>query len=178
MIDYSSVGHIPKGLKTKIDASKRKLLNQLPGLLSGYGKTPNSGTVVVICDLDDKDKDAFLGELNDILRSCAQQPSTYFCLAIEELEAWYLGDLNAIYTAYPSAKRQHLTRYVNDAICGTWELLADAIYAGGSKALKKHSCQVIGLEKSRWAEAISPNMNIANNLSPSFQYLRDCLRTE
>ena len=39
IISYKGIGTIPKGLKTSQDASKRALLNQLPKLLSGYGKT-------------------------------------------------------------------------------------------------------------------------------------------
>ncbi len=51
---YKGIGYIPKDLKPKTDANKRILLDQLPRLLRGYGKT--SYIVVVICDLDTRDK--------------------------------------------------------------------------------------------------------------------------
>jgi len=37
--------------------------------------------------------------------------------------------------SYPRAKRDVLDRYVQDRVCGTWELLADAVYPGGSTAI-------------------------------------------
>ena len=36
---YKGIGHIPKNLKSWVDANKRKLLNQLPRLLRGYANT-------------------------------------------------------------------------------------------------------------------------------------------
>lgn len=166
---YKGIGHIPKGIKPGTDATKRMLLNRLPKLLRGYGRAPNSGVIVVICDLDTKDKAVFLAELNDVLDTCDKKPQTLFCLAIEEFEAWYLGDIEAVLRAYPTAKKTVLSGYVNDAICGTWELLADAIYKGGRNGLLKKGRQEIGRQKSIWAEAISPHMDVGNNRSPSFQ---------
>ena len=51
---YKGIGRIPEGLKPGGDANKRILLSQLPRLLHGYGKVPDCGTIIVICDLDDK----------------------------------------------------------------------------------------------------------------------------
>jgi hypothetical protein len=65
-----------------------------------------------------------------------------------------------------------LSTYINDSICGTWEKLADAIYPGGSAALSNKGWQTIGTEKSVWAEKITPHMDVSNNVSPSFSYLR------
>ena len=56
---YKGIGHIPKGLTSKSDPQKRILLDQLPKLVQGYGKTfagysPNYPAIlIVICDLDD-----------------------------------------------------------------------------------------------------------------------------
>ena len=173
---YKGLGHIPKNLRPKIDASKRILLDRLPELLRGYGRTPNSGTIVIICDLDDKDKQQFLTEFNSLLDSCNPKPRTIFCLAIEEFEAWYLGDLNAIKKAYPQVKSNVLNGYENDSICGTWELLADAVYKGGCKTLLKKGWQAVGEQKSMWAKSISPYMDVDSNASPSFNVMRNQLR--
>lgn len=174
---YKGVGHIPKGLHPKSNANKRILLDQLPKMLQGYAKTPGYDVVVVICDLDDKDRDQFISELNGTLESCNPKPKTFFSLAIEELEAWYLGDLDAIRKAYPHAKNAVLNGYTNDSICGTWELLADAVYKGGHQALSKKSWQIVGLQKSIWAETISPHMNVEENKSPSFQKMCEQLKS-
>ena len=172
---YKGISRIPKGYKPKTDASKRQMLDQLPRLLQGIGKVPECKAVVVICDLDNSDKHQFLSELNALLEICHPKPNAVFCLAIEEFEAWYLGDINAIRKAYPRAKSDVLNKYENDSICGTWEVLANAIYAGGSKVLNERGWQAIGEQKSVWAETISPYMNVQENASPSFNYMRNKL---
>jgi len=169
---YKGIGRIPKGLRPKSDARKRVLLDQLPKILRGYGKNPHAGTIVIICDLDDKNKLRFLSELQGVLDTCHPKPKTLFCLAIEEFEAWYLGDLNAVRKAYPKAKNNILNSYKNDDVCGTWELLADAVYKGGHKMLLKKGWQAVGEQKSIWAKKISPHMNVDDNYSPSFRDMR------
>ncbi len=69
-----------------------------------------------------------------------------------------------------------LNRYQNDSICGTWELLADAIHSGGSIGLKKKGWQAIGREKSAWSQKIAPQMDVKNNASPSFCYFQKKIR--
>lgn len=173
VIAYKGIGRIPKDMKSSTDASKRILLDNLPRLLAGYGRQWQNypAAVIVVCDLDDKCLKSFRQELLALLQACNPQPETRFCIAVEEGEAWFLGDRTALKTAYPKAKEAVLNSYTHDAICGTWEKLADAVYPGGSDALKKRGWQAIGAEKSQWAEAISPHMDINNNASPSFNYL-------
>jgi hypothetical protein len=179
---YKGVGHIPKNIQHPAGANNHKLFEQLPRLLQGYGKTfaayPNSNqyAVIVVCDLDKNNKRTLLKDLSSILQSCNPKPETRFCLAVEEGEAWLLGDIPAIKAAYPRAKDAVLNKYVNDSICGTWELLADAIYRGGHKALAAKGWQAIGAEKSQWAEKITPHMTVKNNLSSSFKYFQTQLQ--
>ena len=91
---------------------------------------------------------------------------------MEEGESWLLGDIPAIKAAYPKARDNVLNGYKNDAICGTWELLADAVFTKRSGALKKRGWQAVGREKSAWAENIAPHMDVNANASPSFRYFR------
>lgn len=183
IFSYRGIGAIPKNLKDPKDASKRVLLNNLPKALRGYGKAfgVTAGgphvAVIVVCDLDDRDRNEFLQELDDLLKSCVPAPLTRFCLAIEEGEAWLLGDIEAVITAYPRAKRDVLNAYVNDSICGTWERLADAVFPGGSKALGRLGGKAVGAEKSNWAQRIPVSMIVDVNQSPSFCAFRDILRT-
>ena len=165
---YKGIGRIPKGLRPKTDAKKRILLDRLPQILRGYGNIPHNWVIVVICDLDDKNKQDFLTELHGTLSTCIAKPTTIFCLAIEEFEAWYLGDMTAIMKTYPKAKTGILSSYKNDSICGTWELLADAVCKDGHKGLLKKGWQAVGEQKSIWAKSISPHMDIAVNKSHSF----------
>jgi hypothetical protein len=176
---YKGIGRIPRNLGKSGDASKRILLDQLPRLLRGYGaafaKYPADyqAAVIVVCDLDDQDLGAFCTDLNSVLNACLPKPNACFCLAIEEGEAWLLGDLPAVIKAYPSARQRVLNEYVNDSICGTWEKLADAVYPGGARTLSENGWQAIGVEKSKWALDITPHMNFAANRSPSFCQFRD-----
>ncbi len=102
----------------------------------------------------------------------AGTPLTLFGLAVEEIEAWYLGDLVAILAAYPKAKKSDLKRYVQDSICGTWELLADAVVLGGAAACKPGRVSRPGELKHEWANTIGPHLDFARNKSPSFQKFR------
>jgi len=178
---YKGIGRIPKNLGNKADARKGILLALLPELLRGYGKTfakypaDYPAAVIFVCDLDDKCLKAFRQELFNILNACNPQPETRFCIAIEEGEAWFLGDIPAIKSAYPKAKDAVLNAYKNDSICGTWECLANAVYKGGSSALSVKGWQAVGAEKSQWAEKITPHMDVTNNASPSFAYFHQKL---
>ncbi|MHB1358437.1 MAG: DUF4276 family protein [Rhodocyclaceae bacterium] len=169
---YKGIGRIPKGLVTTGDPAKRILLTQLPRLLRGYGKTPGIDAVVVVLDVDRRDCAAFLTELKAVAEACSSPPNTLFRLAIEEMEAWYLGDRSALLNAYPQAKRAVLDKYVQDSTCDTWELLADAVYPGGSAAIKNAGWPLPGQVKHEWAAKIGPLMSPDQNVSPSFGKFR------
>ncbi len=173
---YKGIGRIPKHLNAGADPTKRILLDQLPRLLRGYGKTPGVDAVVVVLDTDKRNCIEFLSELKAVAAECDPAPRTMFRLAIEEVEAWYLGDREALTEAYPKVNSTILARYTQDSACDTWELLADAIYPGGSAAIKKSGWPASGRVKHEWAEKIGPLLNPDRNVSPSFQKLRDGLR--
>lgn len=175
---YKGLGRIPQGLTSTTDPHKRILLDQLPRLLRGYGRSleHSPSAVIVVVDLDDRDCIAFKRELLDVLRNCDPSPRTLFRIAIEESEAWLLGDRAAVLAAYPRARQAILNGYVQDSICGTWELLADAVHAGGSMRLKERGWQEAGRAKHEWAERIAPHMDVEMNSSPSFRAFRDGIR--
>lgn len=176
IIPYKGIGRIPANLNSAANVRSRLLLDQLPSVLRAYGKAfairpqNDPAVVVVVCDLDNKCLKIFRNELDRVLNCCNPQPVTRFCIAVEEGEAWLLGDLNAVRLAYPRAKDSKLVSYQNDSICGTWELLADAVYVGGSSLLKSRGWQAAGREKARWASDIAPLVALNNNRSQSFRY--------
>ena len=174
---YKGIGRIPtKGLVGATDPAKRILLDQLPRILRGLGKTPGIDFIFVIVDADSRDCAVFLAELKDIAEKCGVGGKTLFRLAIEETEAWYLGDLGAVMRAYPRAKRNALKGYAQDSICGTWELLADAVYPGGASAIKKAGWPLPGQIKYQWAEKIGAEMDLGRNVSMSFRKFLEGLR--
>ena len=174
---YRGIGRIPKDLRSGKDPRKRLLLDRLPGILQGYGRSlPDVGpsAVIVVVDADARDCRAFKRELLHVLDACNPRPRTLFRIAVEESEAWLLGDREAVKAAYPGARDSLLDGYVQDSICGTWELLADAIHPGGSPALGKWPAS--GQAKCEWAERIAPRMDVDRNRSRSFQVFRDGVR--
>nr|WP_316652858.1 DUF4276 family protein [uncultured Gellertiella sp.] len=165
---FRGVGHLPKKMNPKADPAKRALLNNLPRLLTGFAKTPGVDAVLVVVDTDQRNCRDFLAELIALADRCDPRPHVMFRLAIEEMEAWFLGDRKALLGAYPRARAEVLDRYVQDSVCGTWEILADAVYPGGSVAMKKLGFAVVGDAKHEWAEKIGPHLGIDDNKSPSF----------
>ena len=101
IVSYKGLGRIPKNMKSGTDANKRILLDRLPKILSGYGKTYNKQAhsmevaVIVVCDLDDRCQKKFREELYEMRNSIFLKLETLFCFAIEEGEAWLLGDIKA-----------------------------------------------------------------------------------
>jgi hypothetical protein len=173
---YKGIGRIPRGLAAGSDSSKRILLDQLPRLLRGFAKTPGIDAFVVVVDTDARDCVDFLAELKGLAETSGSPPGILFRLAIEEVEAWYLGDREALRMAYPRAKGSVLDSYTQDSVCGTWEVVADAVHPGGSRAIKLAGWPLVGTVKHEWADRIGPMMEPDRNISPSFGKLRDGLR--
>ena len=85
-------------------------------------------------------------------------------LAISELEAWLLGDREAIKAAYPRVYAHHFKGLNRDpdAITNTWETLHRVLQKGGYYLTTK--------AKVEWSENIAQYPNPARNTSPSFRY--------
>jgi len=145
--------------------------------IRAYGKTlpKKNGVLIILVDLDYRHEETFRKQLEDLFRQYNPAPEGAVCFSVEEIEAWLLGDSAAIKQAYPFAKENVLSNYVQDSICGTWEILADALYRGGIEALQEAGYPHIGREKSRWAKEIGQLLDIHNNRSPSFCEFRDML---
>lgn len=149
-----------------------KLLNDLATYLRGFDRSLQniSAAIIVVLDNDDRDVESFRAELENVARQNRICIDYVFCVAVEEVEAWLLGDQDALVAAYPSAKTQVLRSYVQDSICKTWELLADVVYPGGMAKIKKDrlSYMEIGKLKTEWAKNIGIHMSLHKNVSPSF----------
>jgi hypothetical protein len=162
---------------------KPDLLDKLPGRLQGYRYwLPDDWRILVLIDEDRQDCTVQKSQLEQIAhgagfrtRGSAQARQAYEVvnrLAIEELEAWFFGDVAAIAAAYPRipltlGKRARFRD--PDAIPGgTWEAL--------ERVLQKAGYYPGGLPKIEAATAISEHMNPERNTSKSFQVFRDALR--
>lgn len=96
------------------------------------------------------------------------------------MEAWLLGDRQALQKAYPDLADRiagKLSNYQQDSICGTWEFLADLLTKGGFTNFRKSnpSAGDVGSKKIEWAATIGSHLDIRNNASPSFRFLLSAL---
>lgn len=142
----------------------------------GYRQTPGIDAIVVVLDLDRRPLNELRLELTELARLTQAEHLALFCIAIEEMEAWLLGDRLAILQAFPDAKIPVLEAYQQDSICGTWEILANAVHKGGVASLKNQPYRVAGTAKCEWASRIAPFMDLDHNSSPSFNEFLHTLR--
>jgi hypothetical protein len=157
---------------------KRDLLKELPARLRGYRRwVPEDWGIVVLIDADGQDCMEQKTALEDmarqagfVTRSTAQGGRFQVLnrLAIEELEAWFFGDVDALCEAYlgiPPLLGERAAYRDPDAIRGgTWEAL--------ERELQKAGHHPGGLSKIKAAREISACMKPDRNRSRSFQMFR------
>ena len=166
---HRGIGRLPDNPAQKPNPHDMTLLHQLPAKLRAYSKTPDANRqVVVVLDLDDRNQFEFLAQLKSLLTLCSHEFIASFELAIEELEAWYLGDYHALMAFNPKIRTQILNEYIQDSICGTWETLVKAD-TPEILCISKRG-QEVQNKKKEWAKKIPPLMEIDQNKSPSFQH--------
>jgi hypothetical protein len=165
---HRGIGKLPQDMAANPNPTNPSLLHNLPAKLRAYGRrTDDQLTVVVLVDLDDhSDCRAFKNDLLQILDFCPQRPRCLFRIAIEESEAWLLGDREALIAAYPDINLEILDTYVQDSQCGTWELLIRAVYGEG--ALRQHRSLGLMHKKTDVAKNVSRHMLVDKNCSASF----------
>lgn len=156
---------------------KSALLRNLPNRLKAYRHRTDDWCVIVLIDRDDQDcleikqqLELFAHNSGLITRTRShEQFQVINRIAIEELEAWFFGDVEALVAAYPRVDPnlgQKAGYRDPDAIKGgTWEQL--------ERVLKYYHPG--GLEKIRAAEDIAQYMQPGRNRSKSFQVFRDAL---
>jgi len=161
---------------------KKDLLRRLPARLRGYSSwLPEDWRIMVVVDRDNEDCDDLKGRLERIAvsaglrtRRLAGGPDYQVVnrLAIEELEAWYFGDWDAVRAAYPLVPKgiPGKAKYRDpDAVAGgTWEAFERILQAAGYFRG--------GLRKMEAARAVSEHWDPDANRSHSFIVFRDALR--
>jgi Domain of unknown function (DUF4276) len=172
---------LPSGTEYEIRSfrGKQDLLSKLPDRLKAYrGWIPQDWRIVVLVDLDNDNCQDLKRKLEDmsqqagfITRSTCIQGQPFQVLnriMIEELEAWFFGDVEAIgqaYTGIHSSLAQKAKYRDPDAIQGgTWEAL--------QRELQRVGHFKGGLDKVKAAREIAQFMNPEVNRSPSFQTFR------
>lgn len=173
---FKGIGKIPLKVNKMSQVKSKRLLTDLPMYLKGMDASLKNmlgkKAIFVILDSDEEDCAKMKRSLVQMYQELGLSIQVFFCIAIEEIEAWLLGDSQALLTAYPTAKRQLMQRYVQDSIIGTWEYLADVVYKGGLPSLKRIASiyYEIGMFKCECARNIGTLLDIRKNVSPSFNY--------
>lgn len=143
--------------------TQRGLFDNLATTLRVWGRhfDPAVDRVVVLADVDEDDCAELLGRLESLHKKINPRPRTIFRLAIEETEAWYLGDAAAVRKAFPEASRNKLAAWKPDRVGRTWELFQEIIGAQSE-------------DKPGWGEAMGAVLAVdepleRKNRSPSFR---------
>lgn len=157
---------------------KPDLLAKLPGRLRGYRPwLPADWRIVVLLDADEEDCRRLKAQMEEaarvagfITKSAAGKGQFQVLnrLAVQELEAWFFGDVEALCVAYPglSADLGKRPKYHNpDTIAGgTWEAL--------ERELQRVGYAPGGLAKVATARVVAAHMQPERNRSHSFQVFR------
>lgn len=170
--------HLPAGITFRIHPhrGKRDLLTKLDGRLRGYAKyLPADWRIFVLVDRDADNCHDLKQRLEDIsaqvgLRTRARAAGgnswqVVNRIVIEELEAWYFGDPEAIRNAYPRVSLRTLNqahyRDPDGIKGGTWEVL--------ERVLQRKGYFRRGISKPEVARNIAAQIDPQRNRSRSFQ---------
>lgn len=155
--------------------SKDKLLKALPARLRAYRKRIDNGEnikIIVLVDRDSDNCEALKHKLETIAHEAGLTTKTAVNgkgdfqvvtrIAIEELEAWFMGDVDALKAAFTSLKSANFPRTFNNPDNGgTWERL--------HRFLKRHGIYRNSYPKIQAARTIAKHMEPGRNRSRSFQ---------
>ena len=147
---------------------KQELLREMPKRLQAYAKwLPSDWRIVVLVDEDREDCRALKRRLVEAAEAAHLADRVLCRIVVEELEAWFFGDvdaLRAVYPRLPSTLHRRRAYRDPDAIAGgTWEALHRLLLAHGYAA---------GLVKTEAAKRIARHMDPDRNRSHSFQVFR------
>ena len=153
---------------------KHDLLRKLPERLRGYQRwLPSEWRLVVLVDQDEEDCLKLKARLEDMAKASGLLTRTRAVrhhwqvvnrIVVQELEAWYFGDWEAVRDAYPrvspTVPRQARYRDSDAIRGGTWEAF--------ERILRRRGYFRTGLRKIEVAQAVAANIEIDRNRSHSF----------
>ncbi len=158
--------------------NKGRMLQKLPDRLRGYKQQIDRGEqlkVVVLVDKDTDDCHELKKTLETMARNAGLQTKTAAGIgkafhvvnriAIEELETWFMGDTEALKSAFTSLRGVRFpSSFNNPDNGGTWERL--------HRFLRKNGIYRGSFPKIDAARKIARHMDLACNSSRSFQVFR------
>ena len=170
-----------RSFDVRVFQGKPDLLRKLENRLRGYAKwLPDDHRIVVMVDRDNDECHALKVQLEETAgraglltrsRAAGRPWQLVNRVVIEELEAWYFGDWQAVRAAYPLVPTAipNPAKYRDpDAIAGgTWEAF--------ERILKRRGYFTTGLRKTEAARAIAAHIDPARNRSRSFKLFAETI---
>jgi hypothetical protein len=157
-----------------VHGGKLQLLASLESRLRGYSRwLPADWRIVVLIDEDRADCQALKAQLEAAARAVglptkSRSPGSFAVLnriVVEELEAWFFGDVEALCAAFPRVPKSLADksgfRDPDLVVGGTWEAL--------ERVLQRAGYYAGGLPKIEAARTISKFMDPGRNRSRSFR---------
>lgn len=164
--------------------SKDKLLKTLPARLKGYAawNAPDL-RILILVDRDNDDCRVLKKQLEDMAGAVGLPTKTFPAqdgtfkvvnrIVVEELEAWFFGDVPALAKVYPgiplSLEKKAGYRDPDAIKGGTWEKLLKVLQEAG------HYAPAERLPKGEVARKMAPHLDLAANRSASFQHFHSGL---
>ena len=171
-----------------VSQGKQDLLNNLVTRLKGHKWIPNDWRIIVLIDQDRADCHQLKKGLEKAAREAgfvtktSAAPNDNFQVvnrvAIEELEAWFFGDVEAMHAAYPRIpiNLQSKAKYRNpDAIRGgTYEALEHLLIQSNYYQERVHKPTVA----QNIAQHMEPNRNKSKSFQVFVEGLKACVEKE
>lgn len=161
------------GFEVHSFGDKIRLLRNLQARLRGYAKwLPDDWRIAVLVDRDNDDCRELKEKLDEASAAAGLHTRSQVAgvrwqvvnrIVVEELEAWYFGDWEAVRSAYPRVSKNvpRQARYrVPDAINHTWEAF--------ERVLQRRGYFTTGLRKLEAARDIAVHIDPDGNSSGSF----------
>ncbi len=160
---------------------KSDLIRNLPARLLGYSAwLPKGRRIIVVVDCDNDECNRLKLDIEEIVQRAGLRSRTkrenlpwqiVTRIAIEELEAWYFGDWDAVKLVYPKVNPNVPTqahyRHPDAIKGGTWEAF--------ERCLQRAGYFKGGLRKIEAARLLGCACNPEQNRSPSFLAFRDAV---
>lgn len=160
---------------------KDELLARLPERLRGYAAwLPQDWRIIVVVDRDNDDCEALKQQMESIATEAGLCTRTVggavACqlvnrIAVEELEAWYFGDWEAVRAAYPNVAptvpRRSRYRDPDGIVGGTWEAF--------ERVMQESGYFLGGLRKVEAARHVGPHLLASRSTSHSFKVFVDAI---
>ena len=142
----------------RVHEGKQHLQKEIPKKIKAYGHIRIPTKVIIIQDQDTANCIDLKQKLHRLVEESGSLPHL-IRIACRELEAWYLGDMDAIEQVYPRFKADHFRK---------WAEFRDPDRLMASEELKK---LIPDFRKCFASREIPKHMNLIGNSSRSFNHL-------